>query len=132
MVLIPIRTKSDGGSTDYYDIPQDAIDISDLIEHRRMSFGVGNIFKACYRLGRKSGIDDAYDLRKIIHFATRELQYVERRGQRKASTATPQPYCERLADTEIQTDSGAAAFEGGRRYASNTALRPTTFDTGWP
>lgn len=130
-MALTFQTKSDGGSTDYYDIPQDAIDISDLIEHRRMSFGVGNIFKACYRLGRKSGIDDAYDLRKIIHFATRELQYVERRGQREASTKAPQPYCERLEDTEIQTDSGASTLEGRRGYPSNTALRPTTPDMGW-
>lgn len=126
MVLIPVRTKSDGGSTEYYDIPQDAIDISDLIEHRQMSFGVGNIFKACYRLGRKSGIDDAYDLRKIIHFATRELQYVERRGQRKASTATPQPYCEGFADTEIQTDSGGTTLEGRRGGTSPSSLRNLT------
>lgn len=120
------QTKSDGGSTDYYDIPQDAIDISDLIEHRKMSFGVGNIFKACYRLGMKSGIDDAYDLRKIIHFATRELQYVERRGQRKTSDPETQPYCERFEDTEIQTDSGGATLEGRRGGTSPSSLRNLT------
>ncbi|WP_179295903.1 hypothetical protein [Mesorhizobium sp. WSM4312] len=45
----------------------------DLIEHKRMGFSIGNIFKACYRLGSKDGTTRAYDLRKIIYFAQREL-----------------------------------------------------------
>ena len=79
-----LRTKSDGGSSSYYDIPEGTRDVGDLIEHRKMSFGVGNIFKACYRLGRKAGVDDEYDLRKIIYFAQRELEYVKRRRQGEA------------------------------------------------
>jgi hypothetical protein len=66
--------KSDGSSTSYYKIPKDATDLIDLIEHKNMNFAVGNIFKACYRLGQKDGNDDAYDLRKIIFFAERELK----------------------------------------------------------
>lgn len=69
---------SDGSSTDYYKLPADGDDLLDLIEHKRMSFGVGNIFKACYRLGEKSGTDAAYDLRKMIFFATRELARIEK------------------------------------------------------
>ncbi|MER8582688.1 hypothetical protein [Mesorhizobium sp. M0199] len=65
--------KSDGGSSSYYLIPETATELMDLIEHKRMSFAVGNIFKACYRLGSKSGTSKAYDLRKIIYFAEREL-----------------------------------------------------------
>ncbi|WP_181181956.1 MULTISPECIES: hypothetical protein [unclassified Mesorhizobium] len=45
----------------------------DLIEHKRMGFSVGNIFKACYRLGSKEGTTRRYDLKKIIYFAEREL-----------------------------------------------------------
>ncbi|WP_457660104.1 hypothetical protein [Sinorhizobium medicae] len=37
-----------------------------LIEHKRMEFGVGNIFKACYRLGEKDGTSKHFDLNKII------------------------------------------------------------------
>lgn len=69
---------SDGSSTDYYLLPPGATDLLDLIEHKRMGFGLGNIFKACYRLGEKGGTDAAYDLRKIIFFATRELARVEK------------------------------------------------------
>ncbi len=38
-----------------------------------MEFGIGNIFKACYRLGEKDGTSARYDLNKIIFFAQREL-----------------------------------------------------------
>lgn len=72
------KVTSDGSSTDYYQLPSDASDLLDLIEHKNMSFGVGNIFKACYRLGEKSGTDAAYDLRKMIFFATRELARIEK------------------------------------------------------
>lgn len=66
--------KSDGGSTAYYDLPKEAKDIGDLIEYRNMSFNVGNIFKACYRIGQKDGTTELYDLEKIVYFAQRELK----------------------------------------------------------
>lgn len=37
-----------------------------------MDFAIGNIFKACYRLGEKEGTDLLYDLNKIIFFAERK------------------------------------------------------------
>lgn len=72
------KTSSNGGSTDYYIIPPGATDLLDLIEHKNMSFGVGNIFKACYRIGEKDGIDAEYDLNKIIFFAQRALTKLKR------------------------------------------------------
>lgn len=66
--------KSDGGSSEYYLIPDGARDALDIIDSKKMSFGVGNIFKACFRLGEKYGVDPVYDLNKIIFFATRELE----------------------------------------------------------
>jgi len=79
------KTKSDGGSTSYYDLPPGARDIGDLIEHRSMPYGIANIFKACYRIGRKAGNDDEYDLNKIIYFAQRELEYVKSRREAEAA-----------------------------------------------
>lgn len=70
------KKTSDGSSTDYYKIPEGSVDLIDLIEFKNMNFAVGNIFKACYRLGQKEGNDDAYDLRKIIFFAERELKRI--------------------------------------------------------
>lgn len=71
---------SDGGSSAYYELPEGTSELQDLIEYRNMNFAVGNIFKACYRLGAKSGIDDIYDMKKIIWYAQRELKRLEKRN----------------------------------------------------
>lgn len=65
---------SDGGSTQYYELPEGARELQDLIEHKNMSFSRGNIFKACYRLGDKDSATVLYDLKKIIWYAERELE----------------------------------------------------------
>lgn len=63
-----------GGSTpSQYSLPTGATELQDLIEHREMNFAIGNIFKACYRLGNCSHSDKLRDLRKILWFAQREL-----------------------------------------------------------
>lgn len=72
------KHKSDGGSTNYYAVPPGATDLADLIEHKDMSFALGNIFKACYRLGEKEGTDLIYDLNKIIYFAERLKKQAEK------------------------------------------------------
>jgi hypothetical protein len=51
LTLTPVT--SDGGSTSYYELPPHATELNDLIEHKGMSFALGNIFKACYRFGEK-------------------------------------------------------------------------------
>lgn len=81
---------SDGGSTTYYDIPEGAMDLQDLIEWKNMNFSIGNIFKACYRLGQKSGQDDLYDINKIIFFAQREKVRLEK--QLRGNSSEPRWY----------------------------------------
>jgi len=67
----------DGGSTpSQYGLPEGSTDLQDLIEHRNMNFAIGNIFKAAYRLGTKN--NDSYELNKIIWFAQRELNKLEK------------------------------------------------------
>lgn len=63
-----------GSDGKYYDLPPGAKELADLIEDKDMNFNVGNIFKATYRLGSKPGVDEMYDLEKIIYFAERELK----------------------------------------------------------
>lgn len=78
----PAKTKSDGGSTSYYQIPEGATELNDLIEAKGMGFALGNIFKACYRLGEKEGTDLEYDIKKIVYFAQeRLLPYVREHGR---------------------------------------------------
>jgi hypothetical protein len=74
--------KSDGGSTSYYEIPEGATELNDLIEYKNMNFAQGNIFKACYRLGEKQGTDIVYDLKKIIFFANRLIGMEEKKAKK--------------------------------------------------
>lgn len=69
-------TINDGGSSHYYQIPEGARELQDLIEHRKMNFSQGNIFKAVYRMGEKEGVSDEYNIRKILFFAERELKRI--------------------------------------------------------
>jgi len=56
------------------DIPQGCKEIQDLIEYYDMNFALGNIFKACYRIGHCNHSSKERDLNKCIWFATRELR----------------------------------------------------------
>lgn len=67
------KSQSSGGPTEYYDFPQGAITLNDLIEYKEMDFHRGNIFKACWRWGTKEGVTEAYDARKIIYSGCRLL-----------------------------------------------------------
>jgi hypothetical protein len=69
----PLLTEADGGPAEYYDFPPNAITLNDLIEHKGMDFHRGNIFKACWRYGTKSGTTKEYDARKIIYSGARIL-----------------------------------------------------------
>jgi len=75
------KVKSDGGSTDYYTLPDHATELRHLISHKGMSKSRGDIFKACYRLGEKDGADLLYDLNKIKFFAEDLIEMYER-GER--------------------------------------------------
>jgi len=65
-------TNTGGWSSAYYVLPPSAKELGDLINHRNMNFNMGNIFKACYRMGHKEGVSAEYDLDKIIWFAEQE------------------------------------------------------------
>ena len=73
--------KPTGWSSSYYELPEGATELADLIEHKRMSFNIGNIFKAAYRLGGKQGVDELYDLNKIKWFVEREIHRVKKARQ---------------------------------------------------
>lgn len=70
--------ENNGGSTDYYKLPAGATELQDLIEYKNMSFSVGNIFKAAYRLGNCKHSDKVRDLNKIIWFAKREIERIKK------------------------------------------------------
>ena len=62
------KKKSDGGSAEYYILPKHATELRHLMSYKAMSASRANIFKACYRLGEKEGVDILYDLNKMELF----------------------------------------------------------------
>lgn len=73
-------SKNNGGSTDYYDFPENAKCVMDLIEIFGMNFSQGNILKSAYCLnrGRHDGTNMERELNKIIFFAKRELERISK------------------------------------------------------
>ena len=70
--------QNNGGSSDWYSLPDNAKTLQDLIEHRNMNGAVKDIFKACYRLGIKTE-DELRDLNKTAYYALREIGRVSGR-----------------------------------------------------
>lgn len=64
--------QNNGGSSDWYLLPENANTLQDLIEHRNMNGSVKDIFKACYRLGIKTE-DELRDLNKMAYYSLREI-----------------------------------------------------------
>ena len=80
-IVQPSVVKSTGGSTTYYDLPDGASDLGDIIEHTAMPFNLANIFKACKRIGQKAGTDIEYDLNKMEYFLKRIRDYYSKTGK---------------------------------------------------
>jgi len=72
---------SDGGSTDYYKLPDHASELRHLISYKGMSKSRGDVFKACYRLGEKDGAEILYDLKKMKFFVEDLIEMYERGEQ---------------------------------------------------
>ena len=51
-----------------YELPKHVSELRHVISWFSMSKSRGDIFKACFRLGEKDGVDEQYDLNKIIFF----------------------------------------------------------------
>ena len=69
---------SDGSTAGYYELPKGATELQDLISHRNMNAQIGEIFRACYRLGMVFHSPEIRDIKKIIFYATAELERLEK------------------------------------------------------
>jgi hypothetical protein len=74
------KQHSDGSSADYYDLPEGAKKLQDLISFRDMNAQLGEIFRACYRYGIVAHSPKIRDLNKIIFYAQAEIEKLEKYG----------------------------------------------------
>lgn len=75
-----IATKSDGSTASYYELPEGARELQDLISYRGMNAQVGEIFRACYRYGLASHSDRLRDAKKMKFYAEAEIARLEKYG----------------------------------------------------
>ena len=71
---------SDGSTADYYELPDGATQLQDLISYRNMNAQLGEIFRACYRYGIASHSDRLRDAKKIAFYAQAEIERLENYG----------------------------------------------------
>ena len=65
---------SDGSNARYYELPDGAKELQDLISHKNMNAQVGEIFRAAYRYGESSHSNELRDAKKIKFYIDAEIK----------------------------------------------------------
>lgn len=68
---------SDGSTASYYQLPQNAKELQDLISAKNMNAQIGEIFRSCYRYGEASHSDQLRDAKKIKFYIDAEIKRLE-------------------------------------------------------
>lgn len=68
-----IKERSDGSTASYYELPDGATELQDLISYRNMNAQIGECFRECYRYGKASHSDEMRGIKKILFYAKAEL-----------------------------------------------------------
>ncbi len=74
-------TTSDGSTAAYYELPEGAKELQDLISHRDMNAQIGEIFRSCYRYGIALHSDRLRDAKKIKFYIDAEIKRLENKGE---------------------------------------------------
>lgn len=74
----PDAVQSDGSTASYYELPEGATQLQDLISHRDLNAQMGEIFRACYRYGMVAHSPKLRDIKKIIFYAEAEKARLEK------------------------------------------------------
>ena len=68
---------SDGSTASYYELPEGAKELQDLISFKDMNAQIGEIFRATYRYGQSSHSDKLRDAKKIRFYIDAEIKRLE-------------------------------------------------------
>jgi hypothetical protein len=75
---IGIKERSDGSTASYYELPENATELQDLISYKDMNSQIGEIFRECYRYGMASHSDEIRGIKKILFYAKAELERLQK------------------------------------------------------
>jgi hypothetical protein len=67
------KERSDGSTASYYELPEGATELQDLISAKNMNAQIGEIFRECYRYGQASHSDEIRGIKKILFYAKDEI-----------------------------------------------------------
>ena len=70
---------SDGSTASYYELPDGARELQDLISYKNMNAQIGEIFRSCYRMGEASHSDALRDAKKIRFYIDAEIERLLRK-----------------------------------------------------
>lgn len=73
--------ESDGSTASYYELPAGATELQDLISFKDMNAQLGEIFRAVYRYGQVEHSPKMRDVKKILFYAQKELERLEKYGK---------------------------------------------------
>jgi hypothetical protein len=68
------KIQSDGSTASYYELPEGATELQELISAKNMNAQIGEIFRACYRYGEVAHSPMIRDIKKILFYAKAELE----------------------------------------------------------
>tara|TARA_R100001509_G_scaffold88558_1_gene50561 strand:+ start:8792 stop:9343 length:552 start_codon:yes stop_codon:yes gene_type:complete len=71
---VPCKQVSDGSTASYYELPEGAKELQDLISYKNMNAQIGEIFRACMRYGESSHSDELRDAKKIRFYIDAEIK----------------------------------------------------------
>lgn len=74
----PTREVSDGSTASYYELPDGARKLQDLISYKDMNGQIAEIFRTGYRYGEASHSDRLRDAKKIRFYANAEIERLEK------------------------------------------------------
>lgn len=69
----PAKTTSDGATASYYELPEWARELADLIRHKQMNGSQAEMFRAIYRGAEASHSDERRQARKVLTYAIDEV-----------------------------------------------------------
>lgn len=75
------KVKSDGSTASYYELPDNAKELQDLISYKNMNAQMGEIFRATYRYGEVEHSEMLRDAKKIRFYIDAEIERLTKYGQ---------------------------------------------------
>lgn len=76
--MLNLKVRSDGSTARYYELPDGATELQDLISYKNMNAQIGEIFRASYRYGEVAHSEKLRDAKKIKFYAEAEIARLEK------------------------------------------------------